>query len=118
MDRPACPHQGVLSIAMLPLDNPTSLFSARDLGDITAPLSASPFGDHQTFRPCQRLRRLAKKMDRGADIRLVWEALASEQDSEYRTDTSEAVLEMVMMHIMIRRIAAKAPFSTCSQAGY
>jgi putative transposase len=33
------------------------------------------------------------------------------KDYEYRTDTSEAVIDMViMMHIMVRRIAAKPPF--------
>jgi putative transposase len=32
------------------------------------------------------------------------------KDYEYRTDTSEAMIYVVMMHIMVRRIAAKAPF--------
>ena len=32
------------------------------------------------------------------------------KDSEYRTDTSEAMIYVVMIHIMVRRIALKAPF--------
>ena len=32
------------------------------------------------------------------------------KDYEYRTDTSEAMIYVVMIHIMVRRIAAKAPF--------
>lgn len=32
------------------------------------------------------------------------------KDYEYRTDTSEAMIYVVMIHIMVRRIAAKTPF--------
>ena len=32
------------------------------------------------------------------------------KDYEYRPDTSEAMISVVMIHIMVRRIAAKAPF--------
>jgi len=32
------------------------------------------------------------------------------KDYEYRTETSEAMIYVVMIHIMVRRIAAKAPF--------
>jgi putative transposase len=32
------------------------------------------------------------------------------KDDEYRTDTSEAMIYVVMMHIMVRRIAVKTPF--------
>jgi transposase len=32
------------------------------------------------------------------------------KDYAYRTDTSEAMIYVAMMHIMVRRIAAKATF--------
>ena len=32
------------------------------------------------------------------------------KDYEYRTDTSEAMIHVVMIHIMVRRIALKTPF--------
>jgi putative transposase len=32
------------------------------------------------------------------------------KDYEYRPDTSAAMIDVVLIHIMVRRIAAKAPF--------
>jgi len=66
-----------------------------------------------TLQRRQRLRRPAKALDRGADLWLVlrfYKYRHLSKDYEYLTDTSEAMIYVAMIYVvMVRRIAAKIP---------
>jgi DDE family transposase len=81
-----------------------------DVGGIATPLSKCPPGDCQRSDTAKGFIVLPKrwKVERTCGWCGKYRRLS--KDYAYRTDTSEAMIHVVMMHIMVRRIALQTPF--------